>query len=74
MSHSQFRFTILILRHAWLNFQVKLCRLAGSTRFRPYCRGPKTLREAIRFIVPFGSRFETPRRLAVALPVLLATC
>jgi hypothetical protein len=32
MSHSQFRHIELILRHAWLNLQVKHMLLAGSTR------------------------------------------
>ena len=32
MSHSQFRNILLILRHAWLNLQVKHMLLAGSTR------------------------------------------
>ncbi len=36
MSHSQFRFILLILRHAWLIYQVKFCILAGSTRLQPF--------------------------------------
>jgi hypothetical protein len=36
MSHSQFRHIELILRHAWLNLQVKHMLLAGSTRLLPF--------------------------------------
>jgi hypothetical protein len=34
----------------------------------------EVLRAVIRFIVPFGCRFEGPRTFAATLPVLLATC
>ena len=71
MSHSQFRNIQLILRHAWLNFQVKHMLLAGSTRLLPSFRGAKPIEGDVRCIIR-KVRHQRPEGASGASPVQLA--